>query len=308
MASSIKPRRGDPESWYPAGVAGVSARWIDMQGERTRVVESENAEFRAPTALLLHGWGCNAFHYRRLLPELARRGIRGVAVDLRGHGLSQKPADPASYTAAALTTFVERVLDALEIDQAGLVGHSLGGALALDFALASPRRVQWLSLLNPVGISRLPYAPLFPRVPLRYVERVPAIASRAVGYVALHLAYGALGRPDVGDLEQYLYPTLMPGGRVGMLSYARAFAWAPRSAEVIARIECPTHVLLGERDRVIRSKEAIETLRAMPHARVDVISRAGHVLAEEAVDEVADSISALVKTALGSRAAAEPRR
>ncbi|MGQ0641924.1 MAG: alpha/beta fold hydrolase [Gemmatimonadaceae bacterium] len=296
MANSVQPRRNAPDTWYPAGVAGVRARWLTLEdGERIRLVEPEDTGAALPVALLLHGWGCNAFHFRRLLPVLAEHGVRGIAMDLRGHGLSHKPAEATAYTSAALSTFVERAMDALSIERVGVVGHSLGGAVALDLALAAPQRVGWLTLLNPAGLSRLPYAPLFHRVPVRHVERLPAAVSRAVGFVALNLAYGDLARPDAGDLEQYLFPTLLPGGRFGMLAYAKAFSWEPRSAAAIARIECPTHVLLGERDRVIRSQEAIELLRAITHARVEVVRRAGHVLAEEAPQKVADSIAVLAQ-------------
>ncbi len=169
MGTAVFPRRGDPDSWYPAGVAGAVARWVTLaDGERVRVVE-HNAAGASPnslTALLLHGWGCNAFHFRRLGPALAQRGVSSVAVDLRGHGLSNKPTDVAAYTSVAMTDFTQRLLDALGLERAGLVGHSLGGALALDTAAAAPSRVGWLMLLNPVGLSRLTFAPLFTRMPL----------------------------------------------------------------------------------------------------------------------------------------------
>jgi len=293
MPSPILPRRNQPDTWYPAGVTGVTSRWLTLpEGERARIVELEPSTTLATAdTLLLHGWGCNAYHFRKLLPALARRGVAAIALDLRGHGMSHKPTDLAAYTASALRVFVERVLDALQIERVSLVGHSLGAAVALDVVFAAPERVRWLTLLNPVGLARLTYAPLFRRAPVGYAEHVPAVVSRAVAFAALHLAYGKLVRPDPGDLEQYLYPALAPGGRFGMLAYAKAFSWEPRPSEAIARIACPTHVMFGERDRVIRSREAIGNLRALPSARVDVVPGAGHVLAEEATEAVAEAVA-----------------
>jgi pimeloyl-ACP methyl ester carboxylesterase len=247
--------------------------------------------------VLLHGWGCNAYHFRKLLPALARRGLSAIALDLRGHGMSAKPTDLAAYTTSALVAFIERVLGALQLERVGLVGHSLGAAVALDVVLAAPERVRWLTLLNPVGLAKMTYAPLFRRAPVGYAEHAPAVVSRAVAFAALHLAYGKLGRPDPGDLEQYLYPALAPGGRFGMLAYAKAFSWEPRASEAIARIACPTHVMFGELDRVIRKDDAIQCMSALPSARIDVVSRAGHVLAEEASEEVADSITEVALSA-----------
>ncbi|MGH7711779.1 MAG: alpha/beta fold hydrolase, partial [Gemmatimonadaceae bacterium] len=305
MATAALPRRDDPDTWYPAGVAGVVARWLTLpDGERVRVVEMDSAPGvpASTDVLLLHGWGCNAFHFRRLLPALAQRGVRGIALDLRGHGLSHKPSELAAYTSSAVADFAQRVLDALGLEQAGLVGHSLGGAVALDVALNFPSRVRWLALLNPVGVARMPYAPLLAQFPGRYAERVPAAVSRVVGWAALHLAYGGLARPDPGDLEQYLYPTLTPGGRFGMMAYARAFSWEPRTADALERIACPMHVLFGERDRVVRRGEAMERLRVVRHLRTDVIARAGHVLAEEAADRVAEAVAALSHAPVLSKA------
>jgi pimeloyl-ACP methyl ester carboxylesterase len=245
-------------------------------------------------AVLLHGWGCNAFHFRHLGPALTRRGIRATAVDLRGHGLTHKPANTTEYEAAAATLFILRVLDALELPRAGLVGHSLGGAIALDTAALARDRVSWLTLLNPVGLSRLAYAPIFTRFPAGIAEHIPAAVSRMVGYVALHMAYGKLTRPENGDLQQYLFPTLMPGGRRGLLAYAEAFTWHPRPAELLERIAAPTHVMFGERDRVIRHHEAAEHAQIIPRVSIDVVPQAGHVLAEETPERVADVISAQV--------------
>jgi pimeloyl-ACP methyl ester carboxylesterase len=297
MAGPVFPRRGTPDTWYPAGFPDASARWLTLaDGERVRVIEHRPADGNndGAHALLLHGWGCNAFHFRHLAPALARRGIRATAVDLRGHGLTHKPARAAEYAASAATTFVMRVLDVLELPRAGLVGHSLGGAIAMDTAAEARERISWLTLLNPVGLSRLTWAPLFARLPARVSERIPAAVSGMIGYAALHMAYGRLAQPEPGDLQQYLYPTLMPGGRRGMLAYAQAYTWDPRPAGLLERISAPTHVMFGERDRVIKHRDASKGAAFIPHVEIEVVADAGHVLAEEAPERVADAIAAQV--------------
>ena len=310
MAGPVFPRRGKPDTWYPAGFPDASARWLTLaDGERVRVVEHRPADGNddAAHAVLLHGWGCNAFHFRHLAPALARRGIRSTAVDLRGHGLTHKPARSAEYAASAATTFVLRVLDVLELPRAGLVGHSLGGAIALDTAAEARERISWLTLLNPVGLSRLTYAPLFRRFPARVAELIPAAVSRMIGFAALHMAYGRLARPEPGDLQQYLYPTLMPGGRRGMLSYAEAYTWEPRSPELLERISTPTHAMFGERDGVIKHREAAERAAFIPHVEIEVVADAGHVLAEEAPERVADAIATQVSGLKAPNAALRAR-
>jgi len=310
MAGPVFPRRGKPDTWYPAGFPDASARWLTLaDGERVRVVEHRPADGNddAAHAVLLHGWGCNAFHFRHLAPALARRGIRSTAVDLRGHGLTHKPARSAEYAASAATTFVLRVLDVLELPRAGLVGHSLGGAIALDTAAEARERISWLTLLNPIGLSRLTYAPLFTRFPARVAELIPAAVSRMIGFAALHMAYGRLARPEPGDLQQYLYPTLMPGGRRGMFSYAEAYTWEPRSPELLERISTPTRAMFGERDGVIKHREAAERAAFIPQVEIEVVADAGHVLAEEAPERVADAIAAQVSGLKAPNAALRAR-
>jgi pimeloyl-ACP methyl ester carboxylesterase len=288
---AIIPRRGVPETWYPAGVPDVAARYLPLShGERVRVVETQ-LQKPAPAVLLLHGWGCNAFHFRHVLPALTRRGLYAVAVDLRGHGLSDKPPDESAYSSQRLVQFIEGVLDALGLQRAGIVGHSLGAAIAIDVTLAVPQRVSWLTLLNPVGLAQIAGSRIIKRLPVQIAERPPTAVSRLMGWMALHTAYGRLAKPAPGDLEQYAYPTLLPGGRFGALAYARAFQWDARGAEMLQRITCPLHVMVGDRDRVVAATAIKQALGPIRHARIDVIAGAGHVLAEEVPELVADAIA-----------------
>ena len=75
---------------YPARVAEVRARWVALpDGERVRVVECGRDD--APPVLLLHGWGCSVYAWRHIAPALAAAGWKAIAMDLRGHGLSDRP-------------------------------------------------------------------------------------------------------------------------------------------------------------------------------------------------------------------------
>src|SRR4029079_441179 len=91
-------------------------------------------------ALLLHGWGASAYSFRRLLPLLAEAGYRGIAPDLRGHGLSARPIDAKRYSSAAMVAQVLDSMDALRVPNAVLVGQSMGAAIAMDVAATEPAR------------------------------------------------------------------------------------------------------------------------------------------------------------------------
>ena len=101
-----------------------------------------------PPIMLLHGLGATKGEFLPMVRPLADSGRRVIAIDLPGFGDSAKPF-PAAYDAAFFSTWVESVLDELEIERAHVLGHSMGGRVAIEFGLRNPDRVQGLILMTP---------------------------------------------------------------------------------------------------------------------------------------------------------------
>jgi 2-succinyl-6-hydroxy-2,4-cyclohexadiene-1-carboxylate synthase len=99
-----------------------------------------------PAAVLLHGFSGSGADWSDLLPRLRAAGRAALAIDLLGHGLSETVPDPTRYTMAETVRDLELVLDALHVASADWVGYSMGGRVALHFALARPDRVRSLAL------------------------------------------------------------------------------------------------------------------------------------------------------------------
>jgi len=102
---------------------------------------------QGPAALLIHGasLGSSADVWRRNLAPLSSYGIRVVAFDQPGFGLSD---DPSDWSLAYRTAFVLRLMDALGLESAALVGHSQAGAMAVNLALSNPDRVNRVVVLG----------------------------------------------------------------------------------------------------------------------------------------------------------------
>ncbi|HYD53246.1 MAG TPA: alpha/beta fold hydrolase, partial [Gemmatimonadaceae bacterium] len=97
---------------YPAHDHRVAARMLALpSGIHVRVVEAGPCDGRP--VVLLHGWGAGAYTYRHNLPALADAGLRATAVELKGHGLSEKPSAPGEYAFGAMLGHVHEVLAAL---------------------------------------------------------------------------------------------------------------------------------------------------------------------------------------------------
>ena len=95
----------------------------------------------------LHGVPALCFLYRKVLPELASRGLRGVAFDLPGLGLADRPAT-FDYTWTGLGRFCAAAVDALRLERFHLVVHDIGGPVGFELAAAMPGRVASLTVLN----------------------------------------------------------------------------------------------------------------------------------------------------------------
>lgn len=125
-----------------------ASRFVELDG--VRVHYQEAGAVGAPTLVLSHGFCASTFVWSDVLLPIAEMGFRVVALDLVGFGFSQKPGG-FDYTIEAQARVVVRLLDALGIERAALVGSSYGGAVAAACALDFPERVERLVLVGAVS-------------------------------------------------------------------------------------------------------------------------------------------------------------
>jgi pimeloyl-ACP methyl ester carboxylesterase len=237
--------------------------------------------------VLVHGFTGFRGDFASQLAALARER-RVLAPDLRGHGESGRSGDPADYTLSRLSEDLLGFLDALEIEACDLLGHSMGGMLALRVALTRPERIASLLLMNT--------AP----GPLDWVEPGQlALASRVAreaGMAALAAILRGRAQEDPKRGE--------PDRRVER-EWGEERFWAWRSARIIATdplayealgralveqedlsprleaIRAPTTVLVGELDAEFRAP-AEALARGITGARLVVVGGAGHQPQHEA--------------------------
>lgn len=285
-----------PEVLWPAAVQGMSSRIVALaSGLNARVVEATPVGAESgPPVVLVHGWACTAFAWRRQVPVLAAAGRRVIAFDLKGHGFSDKPPLVAEYSAAAMTRFTLDVMDAMGVDRAALVGHSMGGAVATSVALAEPARVERLALLSPVGFGEVTVHRLgqwlspelaVPLLPV--LGRVAMAAPRWAFTTPFRLIWGGgpvTIAPD--DVEEYRAPAQFAEYVPALRHLVHEFRWAPYGEEQLARLACPVLVLFGTRDRVVSPRQAQELVRLVPDGTLELVPGAGHMVQEESADAV----------------------
>jgi pimeloyl-ACP methyl ester carboxylesterase len=246
----------------------------------------ECGEAAAPPVVLLSGWGTSAYAYRKNLEPLATAGLRAIAVELKGQGLSDKPLEATEYTLESLSAHLLEILDALELDRVTLVGQSLGGAVATRLAMAEPGRVAKLALIAPVGFSRVRFVTIArATVPTLLTPIFPRLTARWTFELALRLAYGETARPTQCDIDEYYAPARDPAFARSLLSLIHQIDWKPLTLAQLRQLRVPMLVLFGTADRIIPPRGVERLVRDVPGARAVLLPGVGHA-ANEAAPEL----------------------
>lgn len=282
---------------FPAGVAGVTTRRVTLRdGMQLRIVESGAAG--APPVLLLHGWGASVYMWRAWFAPLAAMGRRAIAVDLPGHGLSDKPEVDAVYHLAPLMQVVRELLDAERLEQVDVVAQSMAGTIALELALAGEPRIQRLALVNPACFGRIPLLRITPLLRFGLVGRLmPYLLTRGSVARAHRLVYGDPSRITPQDIDQYWAPSQFPAYSRALWRLAIGFEWRRQPADVLARrleaLRAPVQVVLGGRDRLVCDSGPYvgALVEAGAPLDVSVVDVGGHAVNEELPREVLDRVT-----------------
>lgn len=224
--------------------------------------------------LLLHGLLDSSEGWSDFAGQTHRPSI---AVDLPGFGASSRASAP---DLAAYAGDVIEALDALGVEQAVVVGHSLGGAVAAAVADKAPDGVAALGLLAPAGFGRIGLAELvsLPGVRRAVEAGLPlALRSRAA-LTAAYMTMVTAGRPPRAEVLDRVTSggrALVPGARDATEAIVTAGRAADGFGKRALRYEGRVHVLWGHHDRLVPIAHLAALQRALPHAHVDV-GRFGH--------------------------------
>jgi pimeloyl-ACP methyl ester carboxylesterase len=237
-----------------------------------------------PPLLLLHGIGDTSQTWSRVMPILAAH-YTVIAPDLLGHGLSDKPR--ADYAISAYACGMRDLLAVLDIDAATVVGHSLGGGVAMQFAYQFPERCERLVVVSSGGVGREVH-PLLRLAAGPAAEVVLPIATAAPVRWAVRRSASLLKRLPIASLGE---DTDYVISRYDGLASARsrsAFLRTLRAGvdlrgQVITMLDrcylaagLPTLIVWGTEDPVIPVRHARIAHEAMPGSQLQLFEGAGH--------------------------------
>jgi pimeloyl-ACP methyl ester carboxylesterase len=242
------------------------------------------------TFLLIHGYGASTFTWRHWAPRLASRG-HVLLVDMKGFGRAPKP-DDGRYSPEHQAELVVRLIEERGLGRLTLVGHSLGGGVALLVALGLserlPARLERLVVVSGAAYEqRLP-----PFVRLADHPRASSFLFRLLGprlVVRAVLQSIVYDRSRVEDEQVRGYAASLGTGDALRALLASARQIRPERLDQLTasypRLEIPTLLLWGRHDRVVPPWVGQRLERELPNARLHVLEACGHLPAEELPDE-----------------------
>ena len=263
--------------------APVTVEEVLIHGHRVRyrVAMSDHAH---PVVVLVHGIAGSSQTWEEVMPAIASAGYTVIAPDLLGHGESAKPR--GDYSLGAYASGLRDLLAVLGHDRATIVGHSLGGGIALVFAYQFPERTERLVLVDAGGLGRdvsialraasLPGSELV--LPLLFSTPLVNLAGRVGGALG---KIGLRGGPDVEEIARGIATFTDLHARTAFVHTVRAVI-DPLGQRVSARDRLylaegmPTLIVWGERDRIIPVEHGHAAAELIPGSRLELFPTAGH--------------------------------
>ena len=230
------------------------------------------------TIVMIHGFGANKDNWTRLAGHLTD-DFNVYAIDLPGHGDSSKPLD-IGYSLEEQAGYVSRILEALAVDKAHIMGNSMGGAITALYAANYPDKVASAVLFDPAGILEYESElvdlvmegdnPLIPKQPGDF-ERLMDFALEKEPFVPWPIM-GVMEEQAIAnqDVNEVIFAAIRDAG------------FEPDFRTAITRIKAPVLVIWGKEDRVINYRNGRVFAAAIPDARLELMEGIGHAPMVEA--------------------------
>jgi pimeloyl-ACP methyl ester carboxylesterase len=251
-----------------------------VAGVETYVVDAGEG----PPVLLIHGYGDTADGWRRVVPGLVERH-RLIVPDVPPFGRSETVSSKTDLM-AFYDRFFPALLRRLEVEQATVIGHSLGGAIALRLAIAQPDQVSRLGLVAPAGLGKAPpwwwHALVGNGVLWKGALSIPGPVTPLVARQCLRrfLDWRLFhdGRELAADIEHLVEMHHRPRDLGALLAAGRACigSYTGRLLEESKALGCPLWMVWGEHDGLVPVCDARAFADEHPAAAVHVLDRCGH--------------------------------
>lgn len=251
----------------------------------------------------IHGVPTSSYLYRKLIPERAKRGLRGIAVDLPGFGFSDRPKD-YDYSFPSLAIFCADAAKALGLEKYHLVVHDVGGPVGFAFAADNKENILSLTILN-TWIDVVNFKKPLPMRP--FEKKILGEAELAtLKHPTWHLMFSKLGINNTSDIpneEIYAYVDLLKredGGKA-FLKLMRNFDHSPEFRDkcyrAVQNVPYPVQAIWGEDDPALTLDRYGKEIKEVARLKEIQTVSSRHFLQEEKPVEIAEKIKKFIENA-----------
>jgi pimeloyl-ACP methyl ester carboxylesterase len=264
--------------------------YLELNGDRIAYRDVGHG----PALLLIHGMAGSSATWQGIIPQLSKK-YRVIAPDLLGHGNSAKPR--GDYSLGAFAVLLRDLLDELGVHRATVIGQSLGGGIAMQFAYQHRDYCERLVLIGSGGLGP-DLSPLLRVLSAPGAEFVlPAVAPQPVlnlgNKLGSWLTSAGIQAPRAGQMWQAYSSLSDPAARAAFLRTLRSVVdHRGQAVSALAKLHLtvglPTLLIWGDRDRIIPISHAYAAHEALAGSRLEVLDGVGHFPHVEAPTAVAD--------------------
>jgi pimeloyl-ACP methyl ester carboxylesterase len=274
-----------------AGPKASAAAFVDGRMPLTGGAISYTQAGSGPAVLLIHGLGGTRRTWERLIPGLARTHTV-IAPDLPGHGLSDPPA--GDYSLGAHACAMRDLLLALGHSRVSIVGHGLGGGVAMQSAYQFPERTERVVLISSGGLGA-DVTSILRAAGLPVADSFVAALSTIPARLTLGLLPALAGRFGAGALGDVLRPpTDGRQGRSFLRTVRTVIEWRGQTVNASHQLgllrEVPVLVVWGANDKTIPPRHHRALAERIPHALIVEIADAGHYPQETAPEQTLSAL------------------
>ncbi len=256
---------------------------LQVDGKTAFVATSGRAlEKTRPSIMFVHGAGLDHSVWPLPMRYFVRHGRNVLGVDLPGHGRSEGPPLPSIE---AMGDWLVQVLDAVGLQPAAFVGHSMGSLVTLAAAARHPQQARALVLMGPSAPM-----PVHERLlDAAQVDNHSAIDMLNIWGHSQAGQIGGVGAPGLWKTGAALrlWEQAPPGVIAADLKACNDYSEGPAHA---AKVQCPTLVIIGDRDIMTPPAAGRKLAGAIPGARTVVLSKCGHSMLDEQPNAVLDAL------------------
>lgn len=270
----------------------ASGKYLEVDGMKTFVLDKGSGE----AVVCIHGVPTSSFLYRKLIDSLSEKGYRGIAIDLPGLGLSDRPKN-FNYTFSGFSAFLAKVINKLNIDNFHLVVHDIGGPIGFSLAAGEKDRIRSLTILNTwadvVNFKK-------PLVMRPFEKKVLGEAELAMmSHTTWPIMFSKMGVNDTEkipgeEIKAYIDLLKREDNGKAFLKIMRNFEASPEFKDTcykaLQQVPYPVQAIWGKDDPALNYDHFGEEIKKVANLQKVHLLPSRHFLQEEVFEEIAELI------------------